>query len=179
MKFSRRLALLIATLGIISFGFITDEIKKIIPGKGTDQVAVGVTTKEALVEMFGTNFTELKHYTKKGSDSTFYSTSLYFQKEGIKAWIKAGEKTVFSIYFYPDYSAVTDKGIRAGVSTMGDVVKAYGTSEWYTHGGYMFLEYNGIAFYVPFDGKFPIKRSTMKKALKKKVGFISTKAIEE
>lgn len=179
MKITKNLPLLIVAFGIISFSFITDEVKKLIPGKGTEQIALGVITKAALVEMYGSGFVEQKHYTKKGADSVLFSTSLHFEKDGIKAWIKEEQKTAFSLYFYPNFSAVTEKGIRAGVSTINDVVKAYGHSEWLTHGGYMFLEYEGIAFHVPFDGKFPIKKSTMKKALKKKVEFISIRAIEE
>ncbi len=179
MRIPKNIMLLVVAVGIISFSFVTDEIKKLIPGKGTDQIAVGVITKDALVQMFGSGFIERKHYSKNGTDSVLYSTSLHFEKDGVKAWFKANQKTAFSLYFYPNFSAVTEKGITAGVSTMSDVVKAYGKSEWYTHGGYMFHEYEGIAFHVPFDGKFPIKKSTMKKALKKKVEFISIKAIEE
>ncbi|MEO5645770.1 MAG: hypothetical protein ABIQ40_13730 [Bacteroidia bacterium] len=178
MKITKTLSLLLVAFGIISFSFITDDVKKIIPGKGTDEVAIGVTTKDALQAIYGPGFIEKKHYSKKGDDSVLFSTSLHFEKAGIKAWIKAADKTVFSLYFYPNYSAVTEKGIRAGVSTMSDVLNAYGKSEWYTSGNYMFLEYEGIAFNIPFDGKFPIKKSTYRKAKKTKVTFISIKEIE-
>jgi hypothetical protein len=180
MKIKTHFAFFIIAFGIISFSFIEDGVKKLIPGVGvTGEIVIGKTTKEDLVKTYGSDFTDKTYYTNKGDDSIPYSVARHFENKGVTAWFKVGATEVFSIYFHKNYASVTEKGIRAGVSTMNDVVKAYGKSEWLSNRNSMFFEYDGISFHTHFNGKYPVKKSAKKKMMKSKVEYISIKAKEE
>jgi hypothetical protein len=179
MKIKKNIALLLTVSAILSFSFVADGTKKLIPGVGvTGELAIGQTTREDLVKNLGGDYVEKKFYSKGEGDSVLYSSSLYYEKHGVTAWFKAGETKAFTFYFFKNSNAATKKGITVGVSTMQDVENAYGKAELYTNSNSMFFEYEGIAFHAPFDGKFPIKKSTKKKMMKMPVQYISIKAIE-
>jgi hypothetical protein len=179
MKISKNFVLFVIAFGIISVSFIADGTKKIIPGVGVaDELVIGKTTREDLAKNFGTDFVEKKYYSKGDGDSTLFSSSLYYEKQGVTAWFKAAEAQTFTLYFFKNSNAITEKGIQVGVSTMQDVENAYGKAELYTNSNSMFFEYEGIAFHAPFDGKFPIKKKTRKKMMAAPVQYISIKAIE-
>ncbi|MDQ3109842.1 MAG: hypothetical protein M3R17_08095 [Bacteroidota bacterium] len=179
MKITNKFAILVVAFGILSVSFIEDGLKKLIPGKGiAGELVIGETTRAEIEKKYGSDFKELTYYTKKNQDSVLYSTALYFEKQGLKFYYQPASTGLSSALFYKNFPAVSDKGIRAGISTMKEVIAAYGESEWYTSGRTMFLEYDGIEFHIPFDGKYPIKKSVYKKAKNMVVEYISIDASE-
>lgn len=175
-------ALAIGTAAVFATAFVADTQDLLIPGVGIENyVTVNATTKNAILVKYGKGGTEQKHYsTQAGTGTkTLFSTELVYKQQGISFYFHPSSDTVFCIKARVPYKAKTEKGIVLGVSTMQDVVNAYGKTDWVFAGDEMLLEYPGIDFRVPFKGEFPVPQKVQDEALSKKVAVISIKGFEQ
>ena len=178
----RILFISVVLAGMLSFSFIQETLELLIPGVGIENyVTINATTRTEIKTKFGNNGTEVKHYTAIADLGTkvLYSTELQYKSQGISFYFHPDRDTVFAIHVRAPYKAKTVKGIVLGTSTMQDAEDAYGKVEWSFTDTQMFLEYPGIAFYIPFNAKFPVSKEVETNALKKKIEMIGITAIEE
>lgn len=165
---------------MFSLSFIQETLELLIPGVGIENyVTINATTKNEIKIKYGSDYKEVKHFTEFGEERKLFSIEYVYAKQGVSFYFRPDNDTVFALHAMPPYKAKTAKGIVLGTSTMQDVQDAYGKIEWSFTNTQMFLEYNGIAFYLPFNGKFPVSQETQDKALKKKVTMIGITAFEE
>lgn len=166
--------------GLISLSFIQQTLGLLIPGVGIENyVTINATTKNEIKIKYGNDYKEVNHYSEVGTGKTLFSVEYVYKKQGVTFYFKPDRDTVFAIHVMPPYKAKTSQGIVLGTSTMQDVQDAYGKVEWSFTNTQMFLEYPGIAFYLPFNGKFPVSEQTQNDALKKKVTMIGITEIKE
>lgn len=176
--------LLIALIipAVLSLSFLDETLQVLIPGVGIENyVTIDASTKTEIKTKFGSDFKEVEHYTTQigTGNKTLYSTELQYKHQGVSFYFRPGSDTVFALRARSPYKCKTGKGIVLGTSTMQDVQDAYGKTEWIFAGDLMFLEYPGIAFYVPFKGKFPVSETVQQAALKKKVEIIGITAFDK
>ena len=176
MKKSIRIFLFL--LPLISFAFTDGETKHILyPGKGMDEnIVFKKTTRDEIVKLFGTDFTISRSFIKSEenpNDSTLNRLFLEYPKTGIRFVFASWDtNSVVGISVNKLFPAKTDKGFEIGELTMQEVEITYGKTEWSFTGKSMFKQYSGIAFCVPFDGKFPVSKQNMEAAEKKKISEI-------
>ncbi len=176
----KTLLILMIALGLVSMTLIEETPTRIIPGIGIEgYVTVNATTLTSIKTKFGSDYTEIKHYLTLSGSKSLYSVEHFYKKQGIAFYYWANKDTVFAIHFFPAYKGKTDKNIVCGVSTMQDVVDAYGKVEWAFTDTEMSLDYDGIEFIVPFSGTFPVTEAVENAALTKKVAEISVRAFEQ
>src|ERR1044072_3414140 len=178
----RILFISIVLAGFFSFSFIFETLQLLIPGVGIENyVTINATTLNEIKVKYGTGYKEVKHYSAidDGSAKVLYSTEWQYAKQGVSFYFRPDRDTVFAIHVRTPFKGKTTKGIIIGTSTMQDAQDAYGKVEWSYTDTQMFLEYPGISFYVPFNGKFPVPKTVEENALKKKIDMIGITAIEE
>ena len=175
MKTRGNIALLAVVLGMICLSFTGAKLKKIIPYVGVQkEIVLGTSTQESLIKKFGKDYKTLSYYTRwNDHDSTLYSTAMSYENLGLKFFFKPGKDHLFAAYFYKNYPAATEKGIQAGISTLEDVEKAYGKTEWINTVNSISLEYSGLLFNVSLTDGFRATEEAMEKAKLLKVEYIS------
>ena len=176
----KTLLIITLALGFMSMTLIDETPTRIIPGIGIEgYVTVNATTSGAVKTKFGTDYKEVNHYITTGGSKSLYSVEHLYKKQGVSFYFRPNKDTVFAIHFFPAYKGKTDKNIVCGVSTMQDVINAYGNVEWAYTDNEMSLDYSGIAFIIPFSGKFPVPESVQTAALTKKVAEIAVRGFEQ
>jgi hypothetical protein len=175
MKIQRNIALLAVVFGMICISFTGAKLKKIIPYVGVqNEIVLGTSTQESLRKKFGNDYKTRSYYTKENDhDSTLYSTAIAYENLGLKFFFRPANKHLFAAYFYKNYPAATEKGIQAGISTLEDVEKAYGKTDWIITMNSISLEYSGLFFYVTLTDGFRATEEAMEKAKLLKVEYIS------
>lgn len=163
-------------LAFISFSFTGTEAHKLIPGKGIDDdIIIGKTAREEVIKKFGNDFIEQLRYAKimDSHDSIFTTYILSYKKEGVEFDIDKN-LGLHLVTINGSFNGKTEKGIHAGISTMQDVINAYGKVEWRFGGKRMWLAYDsiGISFYTSFNGVFPVPKTVKENALKEKINKI-------
>lgn len=171
----RNIALIAIVFGMTGISFTGAKLKTIVPYIGVQkEIVLGTSTKASLEKKFGTDYKTLSFYTKwSDRDSILYSTAMSYEQLGLKLFFKPGNDHLFAAYFYKNYPAATEKGIRAGISTLEDVEKAYGKTGWINTVNSISLEYSGLFFNVSLTDGFRATEEAMEKAKQFKVEYIS------
>lgn len=167
----------LATLVLLAF---TGEatVHTLYPLKGMDDdIRFKKTSREEIIAKFGNEYTLRREYRKvetdEKNDSVLNRIIQEYPKAGISFFYAAWDTTkIVGLTVSRDFASKTDKGIRAGISTIAQAQVIYGPAEWKYNDHFMFKEYPGISFVVPFDGKFPVSEATQNAALKKKIAAI-------
>jgi hypothetical protein len=132
----------------------------IYPGKGLDGVDLGFSSEEEIAARFGDLYwledvmvTEYFDDEQKEKQQLINNKMIYRKTGLIFHFLIRPEDSVgklVAIQAMKPYKAITPKGIELNVSTMQDVVNAYGEGRW----GYsnkfkeVVLTYDGIIFHV-------------------------------
>jgi hypothetical protein len=172
--------LLLFTFGTLLLFAFTGEttVHVLSPLKGMDDdIRFKKTSREEIITKFGNEYTLRREYrtaeTGEKKDSVLNRIIQDYPKAGISFMYAAWDTTkIVGITITKDFPSKTDKGIRAGISTIAQAQVVYGPAEWKYSDHFMFKEYPGISFVVPFDGKFPVSQATENAALKKKIAAI-------
>jgi hypothetical protein len=170
-------ALFFIFISILCFSFSQDGKQHVFyPDKGMDDSLVLKKTKRSeIISMFGKNFTLQYDFTDNG-DSSQRNVNRVFQrypKLGISfIYTAADTNTVVGITVNKLFPAKTDRGVIAGKTTVEMAEALYGIAEWKYTDTSMFKEYPGIAFVIPFNGKFPVSNAVMKASEKKIISQI-------
>lgn len=110
-------------------------------GSSFDSIKIGKSTDADVMGAYGSEFKLIKHGE--------YSYEMTYKKLGMSFYYCHADprKEIFTVVLEQPARVATMKGIRLGVSTMGDVFQTYGKPD-ITSAGY---EYEGIYFDVKED----------------------------
>ena len=115
----------------------------ILDGQGYGPIRVGISSHKDVEKFLGSGFRESR---------TRYICRMIYQKEGLIFLSKPRDpkNIITGIEFRAPFAGATRRGIRIGRSCMGDVVKAYGPSHYYSVSKEwkFWNEYPGIVFEI-------------------------------
>lgn len=174
----KTILILIVFISAICFSFSGETKQHILnPYRGMDDsIILKKTTRAEINSKFGNDYTIQYVDNNDGGNDTNHTINRIIQrypKLGISFIYMIFDTTVVhGITINTLFPAKTDKGIVAGKSTMAQVEAMYGKAEWSFTDSSMFKQYEGIAFVIPFNKKFPVSKTTLTAGEKKIISQI-------
>ncbi|MBT3303434.1 MAG: hypothetical protein HOD63_12555 [Bacteroidetes bacterium] len=161
----RTAILFLVILGYFAFESHAQKTPIIYPGKGLDGVDLGFSSEDEIAARFGDMYwledvMVTEYFDKDQKEKQLLiNNKMIYRKEGlIFHFLIRPEDSLgklVAIQAIKPYKAVTPQGIELNVSTMQDVVTAYGEGKWgfSNQNKEVVLTYDGIVFHVKMKKK--------------------------